>query len=178
MEPTFLNGSLPVEEFMNSLNNYFSDSSLMLWSALFPFTYLLHIAEEYWGGGGYSAHVFKTRGIELSQTRFLALHSLGLALMVAGIVLATGFGFPRTMFAILGATVLVAGLIDALRSIVNTHYGPGLVTAIGLWLPLGCLSLVTFRHSMSGIRFIVAVAIGTTVSGLVGVIAMRGGKLI
>ncbi len=163
---------------MNSLNHYFSDSSLMLWTGLFSFTYLLHIAEEYWVGGGYSAHVFKTRGIELSQTRFLALHSLGLVLMVAGIVLATSLRFPRTMFVILGATVLVNSLIDALSSIVSSHYGPGLVTAIGLWLPLGCLSLVTFRYGMSGIRFTLAVAIGATVSGLVEVIAMRGGKLI
>jgi len=163
---------------MNSLNNYFSDSSIMLWGGLFPFTYLLHIAEEYWGGGGYSAHVFKTHGIELSQPRFLALHSLGLVLMVAGIVLATSFSFPRMMLVILGSIVLANGLIDALRSIVRTHYGPGLVTAIGLWLPLGCVTLVTLRHSMSGLRFTVGAITGVTVSGMVELIARRGGKLI
>jgi len=169
---------VPGSEIMTILNNYFSSTSDLIWLALFPLTYLLHIAEEYWGGGGYSAHVFKTHGIELSQPRFLALHSLGLVLMVAGIVLATSFKFPRMALVILASVVLVNGLIDGLRSIISTHYGPGLLTAIGLWLPLGCVTLITLRHSMSGIRFTLGAIIGVAISGMVELIAMRGGKLI
>ena len=35
----------------------------LLLSWLFPLSYLLHIAEEYWGGEGYLAYLLRIRGV-------------------------------------------------------------------------------------------------------------------
>ncbi|MDQ3172961.1 MAG: hypothetical protein M3Q91_04515 [Acidobacteriota bacterium] len=47
-------------------------------------TYLLHIAEEYWGGEGYSAYLLKLRGVQLSPTRFLVVQAIGIRPDVGG----------------------------------------------------------------------------------------------
>jgi len=54
------------------------NTSTTLWSWLFPVTYLLHLAEEYWGGEGYSAYLLKLRGVQLSPTRFLVVQAIGI----------------------------------------------------------------------------------------------------
>ena len=46
---------------------HFSDPTLAIWLALFPLTYLAHIAEEYWAGGGYSDYLRRTYSVELSM---------------------------------------------------------------------------------------------------------------
>jgi hypothetical protein len=162
---------------MSGLINYFYGTSTLSWLALFPLTYLAHIAEEYWGGEGYSTYLFKNYGIELSAPRFLVLQGVGLSLMLAGILLAASLRFPYTMLAILAAIVLSNGLVHAMRSIVSALYGPGLVTAIAVWIPLGYATLVSLWGRMNAGRFLLCAAIGVAISFVVEVIAMRGGKL-
>ena len=162
---------------MSSLINYFYGTSALSWLALFPLTYLAHIAEEYWGGEGYSIYLFKNYGVELSAQRFLILQGVGLLLMLAGILLAASLRFPNTMLAILGAIVLSNGLVHAMRSIVSAHYGPGLVTAIAVWIPLGCATLISLWDRMNIGRFLICATIGAAISFVVEVIAMRGGKI-
>ena len=48
------------------------DRRTILWSWLFPLSYLIHIAEEYWGGEGYPAYLLRLRGVHMSTARFLA----------------------------------------------------------------------------------------------------------
>src|SRR2546427_10754663 len=74
--------------FMASTNQVQSEASVAFWSWLFPVTYIFHIAEEYWGGEGYPAYLLRLRGVYLSPTRFLFDQALGLALVLAGIIIA------------------------------------------------------------------------------------------
>src|SRR5262249_53230840 len=111
-------------EVLRSLLHYLPDSYLSLWLALFPLTYLAHIAEEYWAGNGYSTYLLKNRGVDLSPARFLTLQSLGLILMIVGILLAVNLGFPKRMLVILGAITLVNGLVHTCRSISASLYEP------------------------------------------------------
>lgn len=163
---------------MTTLSKYFSDTSLTIWLSLFPFTYLLHIAEEYWGGNGYSAYLFENHGVELSPPRFLVLQSLGLLLMLVGILLASNLGFPQRMLVILSSVILVNGLIHTSRSIKGGFYEPGLITSIVLWIPLGFATLTIIWDHMPRGRFLLAALIGVGISALVEVIAMKGGRLI
>ncbi len=163
---------------MSILTNYSSDTFLLVWLALFPLTYLAHVAEECWCGDGYSAYLFKNYGVELSPPRFLALHSLGLVLMIMSIILAVNLRFPYTMLVILGATVLLDGATHTTRRFTNGHYGPGLITAIGLWIPLGGATLASIWGSMTITRFVIAASIGAAIGAVVEVIAMRGGRLL
>ena len=162
---------------MSSLLQYLADSHLPLWLALFPLTYLVHIAEEYWGGNGYSTYLLKQHGVDLSPARFLTLQSLGLTLMVVGILLAMILGFPKRMLAILGGVVLVNGLVHTGRSISGSLYEPGLITSLILWIPLGGVTLLTLGRTLPARNFLLAALTGAAISGLVEVISMRGGRL-
>lgn len=91
----------------DQVNHLLANTLTTLWSWLFPITYLLHIAEEYWGGEGYSAYLLRLRGVQLSPPRFLLVQAIGLALMIAGIILARRLQFPNLLSVVLGAVVLV-----------------------------------------------------------------------
>src|SRR5262244_284046 len=165
-------------ELLSSLLQYLSDNRLQLWLALFPLTYALHIAEEYWGGNGYSTYLFKQHGVDLSPARFLTLQSLGFTLMIAGILLALALGFPHRMLVILGSVILVNGLVHTGRSISASLYEPGLITSLVLWIPLGGITLLLLSRTMAPRNFFLAVLIGAAISGFVELISFRGGRLI
>ena len=83
------------------------DRRTILWSWLFPLSYIIHIAEEYWGGEGYPAYLLRLRGVHMSTARFLAAQSVGFILVTIGVILARRLKFLPMMLVILGA--LVAG---------------------------------------------------------------------
>ena len=163
---------------MSSLFEYFSGSPPLYWSALFPLTYLLHIAEEYWGGEGFPSHMHRHYHIDLSETRFLVLQSFGLAAMLIGLTMASAFRFPNTMLTILAVVVVSNGAIHTCRSIANLRYEPGLITGVVLWMPLGIATFYLTIGSMSTMRLLLGVGIGLVISGLVELISMRGGRLV
>jgi hypothetical protein len=148
-----------------------------LWPWLFPFTYLLHIAEEFWGGEGYSAHVAKAKGVSLTSLRFFFLTGVGALLMVAGIVIAQRLHFLQLLLVILATVVLVNGLSHALTAGRTARYNPGLWTGILLWIPLGTLTLLSLKGSMSGGRFLTGLAIGAGIQVVVSLLSVSGGKV-
>jgi uncharacterized protein with HXXEE motif len=165
-------------EVLRSLFKYFSGSPQLYWSALFPLTYLLHIVEEYCGGEGFPSHMHRHYHIDLSETRFLVLQSLGLAAMSIGLTMASAFNFPKMMWTILAAIVVTNGAIHTCRSVANIRYEPGLITGVVLWMPLGIATFCLTIGSMSTTRLLLSVGIGLGISGLVELISMRGGRLV
>lgn len=163
---------------MQKLLNYSSDTCLVFLPGLVLLTYLAHIAEEYWGGGGYSAYLMRTYFVELSPARFLALQLAGVLLMLIGVFASFSLRFPSTMLAILASVILVNGVIHCVRSVFEWNYTPGLITAVLLWIPLGAVSLAFTWTNMNTRRFVFAVIVGSVISFVVEVITMRGGKLV
>ena len=159
------------------VNHLLSNTSTTLWSWLFPVTYLLHIAEEYWGGEGYSAYLLGLRGVQLSPTRFLVIQIIGLALMMVGIILARRLQFPNLLSVILGAVVLVNGVIHTILSLAHTEYVPGLITSILLWIPLGIATLVGFRHTARKASYWLCVALGVAINGIIEFVASNAGQI-
>lgn len=155
-----------------------SAKSINLWSWLIPLTYLIHIAEEYWGGEGYSAYIFRIRGVHLSPARFLAAQSIGFILVTLAVILARHFHFPQTMLLILGTIVLINGLTHSATSLTTHSYGPGLYSSVFLWIPLGAITLTSLKEGVSRKRYWLCVGIGAGVNVLIGVITMSGGRLV
>jgi hypothetical protein len=155
-----------------------SDKSIHLWSWIFPVTYLIHIAEEYWGGEGYSAYIFRVRGVHMSSVRFLAAQSIGFFLVTLAVILARQLSFPQTMLLILGTIVLINGMTHSFTSLSTHGYGPGLYSSIFIWIPLGLITLLGFKRGVSRQRYWLCVGIGVVVNVLIGVITMRGGRLV
>lgn len=146
-------------------------TSITLWSWLFPITYLLHIAEEYWGGDGYSAYLLRQKDVQLSPARFLLVQGIGMALMIAGIILARRLRFPHLLSVILGSVVLVNGLYHTVLTWEYAEYVPGLITSVLLWIPLGVATLVRLRDSMRPARYWSCVALGVAINIVVELVA-------
>jgi hypothetical protein len=146
---------------MAGINNSFADRILFL--SLFPVTYVFHIAEEYWGGEGYPAYLLRVYGVEFSATRFLILQSIGIVLMVTGILIARRLNFPHLLLVILATVFLKNALTHTVRSVPRMAYEPGLVTSLLLWLPLGSVTLFHLRGMMSGRRYLFGIAIGLAI---------------
>src|SRR5678816_2501449 len=118
-----------------------SSSSITLWSWLVPITYLIHIAEEFYGGEGYPAYLKRLRGVELTPTGFLVGQAIGLALIIIGLLIARRLNFPKQLLIILGTVVMVNGFSHLGTSLYYREYGPGLITGVLIWIPFG-LSLI------------------------------------
>jgi hypothetical protein len=137
------------------------------WSWLFPITYLIHIAEEVYGGEGYSAYLERLRGIHITPDRFTLAQVIGLVLMVIGILLARRLNFPNLFNVALGTTVLVNGLTHTIQTLYHGEYVPGLITGLLIWLPLGVMTLVRFKKWLSSRRYLFAIALGVSINVLV-----------
>ncbi|HSE30532.1 MAG TPA: HXXEE domain-containing protein [Pyrinomonadaceae bacterium] len=159
------------------LESFSNDSfAIVAWLALFPVTYLAHITEEYWAGGGYSKYLLTNYSVELSPQRFLLLQGFGLFLMALGIVLGILLRFPLTMMAMLSSIVLGNAMVHSVRSINGRGYTPGLFTAVLLWLPLGAISLLVVWPLTSAGKFALALGVGVATNCVVEVITMRSRK--
>ena len=153
------------------------DVTNTIWPWLFPLTYLLHIAEEYWGGDGYTAYLSRTKGVDLTSRRFLFMTGVGLALMIVGIPLAYTFKFPQLLMVILGTVFLVNGVSHTISAVLTARYNPGLLTGILIWIPLGIVTLVQLRDRMSAARYLTAVAGGVAIQVVVSLLSLKGGRL-
>ena len=150
---------------------------MAFWSWMFPVTYMIHVAEEYWGGEGYSAYIYKLRGVNLSPTRFLLAQSIGFILVTIGVILAHKLKFRRMMLIILGTIVFVNGLTHAFTAVSILGYGPGLFSSIFIWMPLGIFVLLRFKNEVTRKRYWIGIAIGVGINLVVGVLTMRGARL-
>lgn len=162
----------------NTPTNSPSANAVNFWLWLFPLTYIIHIAEEYFVGEGYPAYILRLRGVHMSTTRFLVAQSVGLVLVTIGVILSRRFNFPKMMLIILGTIVMVNGITHTVTALSIMEYGPGLWSSIFIWLPLGLLTLVRFRKANSAKRFWIAFAIGVGVNIVVGVLTMRGARVV
>jgi hypothetical protein len=154
------------------------DRKIIIWSWLFPLSYVVHIAEEYWGGEGYPAYILRLRGVHMSTARFLAAQSVGLILVTIGVVLARRLKFLPMMLVILGALIAGNALTHTVTALSIMSYGPGLFSSIFVWGPLGVATMIRYKSAIDDPRqYWIAVAIGVGINVVVGVLTMRGGRI-
>ena len=149
------------------------------WLWLFVVTYVIHIAEEYWGGEGFSAHLLESKGVFMSPSRFLIVQAIGVALMAAGVLIAKRFRFPNALAVIYGATVLGNAATHIVNGLRAMEYEPGLISSIVVWLPLGLFTILYFRRYVLNAKlFWILIGIGIVINVVIGVITIRGGRLV
>jgi hypothetical protein len=154
-----------------------SAKAIKFWLWMFPLAYAIHVAEEYWGGEGYPAYIFRLRGVHMTAKDFLLAQSVGFVLLVLGVILSQHFKFPQQMLILLAAVVFVNGITHIITSLSAMIYGPGLWSSILIWLPLGVFILIRFRKGMPAKRYWLAVGIGVGINLIVGILTMRGARL-
>ena len=113
------------------------------WLLLLPLAFLLHIAEELWGGEGFPAWTGRLVEEPISIERFLSINAVGWPIFA----LLTLLGITRPAVAwlptALATMLLVNAALHALGSAVTAAYSPGLVTSLLLYPPIGIAAL---RH--------------------------------
>lgn len=141
------------------------------WLLLLPVSYLLHLAEEWWGGEGFAAWTARAFGSPVSTTRFILLNSivwpLFSLLTIAAILRPKLAWFPTTF----ATVVLINAGLHALGSLATATYSPGLLTGLLLYLPLGLAALAHGRRVVPPRAFQLAVLLGVIIHSLVAVIA-------
>ncbi len=148
------------------------------WVALFPLTYALHIAEEYYGGPGFPAYASRLTGFHLSEGGFLLANVLFWSLM-CGVVATVGCrGRPAWLIVGLGMLVLINGALHLLGTLVGRAYSPGLFSALLLWGPLGLFTVVRARRQLDRMMFRAGIVAGIIVHALVPVVALALARLI
>jgi hypothetical protein len=154
------------------------DRRIVFWSWLFPLSYLIHIAEEYWGGEGYPAYILRLRGVHMSTARFLAAQSVGFFLVTIGVIMARRLKFLPMMLVILGTVVAGNAITHTVTALSILRYGPGLLSSIFIWGPLGVATLIRYKRGIDDQRqYWLAIAIGVGINVVVGVLTMRGGRI-
>ncbi|MEP6819591.1 MAG: HXXEE domain-containing protein [bacterium] len=161
---------------LHSLGIY--DRATIFWSWLFPLSYVVHIAEEYFGGEGYPAYILRLRGVHMSTARFLAAQSVGFILVTAGVIMARRLKFLPLMLVILGTMVAGNALTHTVTALSILSYGPGLVSSIFVWGPLGIATMIRFKRLIDDPRqYWIAIAIGVAINVVIGILTMRGGRV-
>ncbi len=143
--------------------------ALLCW--LYPLTLLAHLAEEYCGGVRLADSPHTMKGVGLTRKRFLALTGLGVVLVVIGIILARLLGFTQLLLVILGTFVLINGTSHTITSWFKATYNPGIATGLLLWIPLGAVTLVYLKNSMSWQRYWTGVMTGIAIHAIVSLLA-------
>ncbi len=150
--------------------------SLSTWLWLFPITYVIHIAEEYWGGEGYVAYLYRLRGVTITPKRFLILQLLGFGWMTGLVIISQLLNFREFVLAMLGTVTMLNGITHSITAIRHRGYGPGLVSCVLTWIPLGLLTLIFIFPHMALVTFVAAVLCGVGIIAFIMIFTMRGGK--
>lgn len=112
----------------------------------------------------------------MSPNKFLIGQAIGLALIVGGILISRRLNFPRQLLVILGTVVLVNGLSHLGTSLYYGEYGPGLISGVLIWIPLGVATLALFKSSMPQKRYWLYVVLGIVINLAIAVITLNGRK--
>jgi len=137
---------------------------------LFPVSYLLHIAEEYFGG--FPLFVADFTGLPISNTAFLLVNAIFWILMVAAASWAMRSESGAPIVVVLATIVTINGVLHGAAALLTRSYSPGMMSGVFLWLPLGALSLVRGKRMLAASAFRNAVALGVGIHILVPLVAL------
>jgi hypothetical protein len=142
------------------------------WPLLLPCSYLLHLAEEWWGGEGLAAWTWRTLGAPISTAELLALNGIVWPVLTVLTVLAVSRPGLRPVWTAFGTVIAVNGALHVLGSLATTSYSPGVVSGVLLYLPLGGYALARGRRDLAPRAFGGAVLIGLVLHAVVAAIAL------
>ena len=150
---------------MNSSTHY----SVPRMALLLPVAFLLHLAEEWFGG--ISAWTLIALGNEISAERFLFINGIAFPIFVAGTVAA--YYYPRMAWfsASFAALLGLNGVLHALATLGLGLYSPGTVTSLLLYLPLSVVVLRASATELSRSVFASSVLFGVLIHGLISFLA-------
>jgi hypothetical protein len=146
------------------------------WLLLFPATYALHIAEEYWAGEGFHRWIGRVARITLSPAQFLSANAVLWAAMIGAVLSVRSLSGEGWIAIALATIVSVNGFGHLLGSLYTGSYSPGVATGLGLWVPLGVYTLLCTVPVVSGAQLWMGIAAGLLAQAIVTLTALTLGR--
>ena len=148
-----------------------------LWLALFPLTFALHFAEEYWADGGYIEYLYRLRGVRVSTGKFVGAQAFGFVWFSSPLVWWAFDGFPFVLVLLISGFMFCNGITHTATAIWDWHYGPGLLASIFLWIPLGARTIGLLYGYLPTWEWALVSLIGMAMNGGFGVATMMSEKI-
>lgn len=153
-----------------------TESLVGFWTVLFPATYAVHIAEEFWGG--FTEFTAKLGWLVLSDTEFLIGNALFFVSMCIGLIWARSRPSGGLFIVVLGVVVIVNVMLHIGGSLLSMDYSPGLISGLLLWLPLGIIALERSHRTLPISSFRVGVLLGLIAHAVVPVVGLGVAKAV
>lgn len=138
---------------------------------LLPVTYLLHLAEEWFGG--FPAWTAVALGAEVSSERFLLINAIGFPLFCLAAVTSVRNRRMAWIGASMAALFGLNGIVHALATLALGTYSPGTITGLLVFLPLSVLVIRSFSARLPRPVLARAIVAGILAHGLVTFIALQ-----
>jgi hypothetical protein len=136
---------------------------------LLPASYLIHLAEEWWGG--FVPWAAAVSGVALTDQTFLAINAVAWPLTLLGAAITVGRPARVAPTLVVAAALGLNGIVHLLGSLLTRSYSPGTISGALLYLPVAAIALRRARARMPLGEFRAAVAIGVALHGVVAVLA-------
>ncbi len=145
---------------------HYRDAGL-LW--LFVPAYLIHLAEEWFGGFPHWVAIIAGRPVP--GAAFLVINGIAIVLLVVGIRSATRTEDSGWIAVAVAAIALINTVFHASGLILTGTYSPGLISAVVLYVPLGSLVMVRALSQAARATIARGVAAGVILHAVVFVVA-------
>jgi len=143
------------------------------WAWLLPAAYVVHVAEEAFGGDGLTRWMTDGGGLDFSIAEFLGLNLVG----VVALCLAAWAARRREAWRwllVTGAAVFISnGVWHAAICVIGRSYIPGVLTGVLVYIPLGCFVIYRLWRLVSPPVLISAAVAGLAIHGATLWIVLR-----
>lgn len=136
---------------------------------LLPIAYLLHLAEEWYGGFG--AWTLAVLGKEVSPDRFVIINASAFLVFAVGTLAAVYSPRVAWLGTSFAALFGLNGVLHTLATLGFGVYSPGTFTGLLLYVPLSAVVLRSSSARLSGAVFAGSVVLGVLLHGLVAFLA-------
>lgn len=142
------------------------------WPLLFPLTYLIHIAEEYFAAEGFPEWSARYLNFRLTPERFLELNGIAWIAVCMASLIVLWRASARWVLVPLATVTAINGCAHAVASIATMSYSPGVISGVMLWIPLGVFTLRRGYQDLSSRLFWMGIGVGIVLHGVVTVLAL------
>ena len=139
----------------------------LLW--LFVPAYLIHLAEEWFGG--FPAWVALVVERPVPETAFVAINAVALMLLIIGLRAATHAEANGWIAVAVATIMLVNTLFHLGGAALTSSYSPGLISAVILYVPLGSLTMIRALDQASRSQLARGMQIGLVIHAIVFIAA-------
>lgn len=141
---------------------------------LFPAAQVLHSFEEYLQGYAFHRWLRGASGVAFAREQTLSMHVAFIVAVAIAAWLAIRHEQARWLVVVLGVLVLLNSVSHVLGAFLAPSAMSGVVTSVGVWLPLGAVAIVRGWRHLPRRQFALGAAVGVLLQVLISWLAAVG----